>query len=193
MANTAVPYASTPKQDWTIQIVCMLKKDNACCFHFVRFLSLVPPIFQRSNPPFLKKKNKMFTFFYFLLSYLSYWCPPDWTATFFENIRHYLTITDIIRQYEAFFDNIQLFLKINIIRRNSTFLDRWIMSAFLDFSFFFQRIKGVGGVQAKNFNFFYFDICYSPNFLLSQMGSYFTQLSLLLILCPFTWRGYCQI
>ena len=43
-------------------------------------------------------------------------------------------------------------------------------------------LKGIGGSRAKNLYFFYLDICYSPIFLLSKMGSYFTQLSLLLIL-----------
>ena len=48
-------------------------------------------------------------------------------------------------------------------------------------------IKGIGGgSRTKNLYFFYLDICYRPIFLLSKMGSYFTQLSLLLILCPFT-------
>ena len=36
--------------------------------------------------------------------------------------------------------------------------------------------KGIG-VQAKIFNFIYFDICDSPIFLLSKTGLYFTQLS----------------
>ena len=40
---------------------------------------------------------------------------------------------------------------------------------------------------------FYFDICYNPIFLLFRIGSYFTQLRLILILQPFTCRGYRQI
>ena len=35
--------------------------------------------------------------------------------------------------------------------------------------------KGIGEVQAKIYNFFCFDICYSPIFHLSKMGSYLTQ------------------
>ena len=36
------------------------------------------------------------------------------------------------------------------------------------------------GVQTKNFNFFYSGISYSLIFLLSKIGSYFTQIALLL-------------
>ena len=50
-----------------------------------------------------------------------------------------------------------------------------------------------GRSTPKNMIFFCFDICYSPIFLLSKMGSYFTQISLLLILWSFMWRGYRQI
>ena len=43
--------------------------------------------------------------------------------------------------------------------------------------------KGIGGgSRAKNLYFFYLDICYSPIFLFSKIGSYLTQLSLILIL-----------
>ena len=51
----------------------------------------------------------------------------------------------------------------------------------------------VRSFQAKIFYFFDFDTCYRPIFILSIMGSYFTILSLLLILWPFKWRGYCEI
>ena len=51
-------------------------------------------------------------------------------------------------------------------------------------------------VHAKIFfylNVCLFVICYSPIFRLSKMGSYFTPLSLLLILWPLPWRDYHQI
>ena len=48
----------------------------------------------------------------------------------------------------------------------------------------FEKLEGIWGEgsRATNLNFFYFDICYIPIFLLSKMGSYFTFLSLLVIL-----------
>ena len=54
--------------------------------------------------------------------------PPDWTATFFDNIRHYSTTFDIIWQYSTSFDNIRHYSTIFAsIRRNSTFFDRRTM------------------------------------------------------------------
>ena len=41
------------------------------------------------------------------------------------------------------------------------------------------RTYGYRGVYAKKIVFVHFDICYSPIFLLSKMGSYFVQLALL--------------
>ena len=51
---------------------------------------------------------------------------------------------------------------------------------------FSGKLIPLKGVQAKIFNFFCFDICYSPIFLLSKIWSYFPQISLLLILRSFT-------
>ena len=41
----------------------------------------------------------------------------------------------------------------------------------------YSRFKGIGGVQPKKIDFVHFDICCSPNFLLSKMWSYFVQLA----------------
>ena len=47
--------------------------------------------------------------------------PPDWTATFFDNIQHYSTIFNIIWQYSTLFDNIRHYLTIfDIIWQYST-------------------------------------------------------------------------
>ena len=59
--------------------------------------------------------------------------PPDWTATYFDNIRHYSTIFDIIQQYSTIFN-------IDIIWRNSTFFDRRILSKSVVVHNFYCRI-----------------------------------------------------
>ena len=53
-------------------------------------------------------------------------------------------------------------------------------------------LKGIGGSRPKKIVFVHFDICYSPIFLLSKMGSYVTQLSILFILWASKWRPHNQ-
>ena len=52
--------------------------------------------------------------------------------------------------------------------------------------------KGVGGGPAKKIDFVYFDTCCSPIFLLSKMGSYVSQLSLVFVLHALTWKTICS-
>ena len=49
----------------------------------------------------------------------------------------------------------------------------------------YHNLRVQGGPGPKSYISFILIYVYSPIFLLSKMGSYFTQLSLLLILCPF--------
>ena len=52
-------------------------------------------------------------------------------------------------------------------------------------------IKGIAGVRPKILDFLYFEICFSPTFLLSKMGSFVVQKWILLILWSFPWgRGH---